>query len=118
MPVSWITLYPQWYIEERQRLQRHYPQFRIDESALAKGVLCSYGELKVMPPGGTVRHPVALRYPEGTPFMVPVVVLLTSLPEIAGDGTLKKPPDIKMFDHRHQMPGGMLCLFQREARAL
>ncbi len=33
MAMSWITLHPQWYIDERHRLARHYPNFRVHEPA-------------------------------------------------------------------------------------
>ena len=29
MTDSWLALYPQWYVAERQALARHYPQFKV-----------------------------------------------------------------------------------------
>jgi len=116
MPISWITLYPQWYLDERRRIEYHYPEFEIDEYALDKGVLRYYGELTVRPSGGASRYPVKLEYPEGTPFMPPIVVPLESMPEFNEHGKLQKSPQARLFDYRHQMPSGALCLFQREVR--
>jgi len=117
MSTSWIAIYPQWYLEERERLARHYPQFRVDDKALRQGRLHCFGELLVRPPGGTVRHPVWLIYPEATPFEMPFVVPLERLPERDSDGSPKEKLQSKLFDHRHQMPGGLLCLFQRDTRS-
>ena len=117
MSTSWITIYPRWYLEERERLVRHYPQFRVDEKALREGRLHYYGELLVRPPGGTVKHPVWLIYPQATPFEMPVVVPLEQLPNFDSEGAVNTQPQPKLFDHRHQMPGGPLCLFQRDTRS-
>lgn len=117
MGLSWITLYPEWYIHERALLSRHYPGFRVDERALGIGHLIAYGELVVRPPGGAKRHPVRIAYPEGTPFEHPIVTPITQLPEWNEDGGVKQSPAEQIFDRRHQMPGGALCLFQRETRA-
>lgn len=117
MSISWITLYPQWYVEEREILARHYPEFRVNERLLAdNGHLVYYGELLVRPPGGTKRYPVVLSYSESSPFELPSVTPLESLPRFTPDGLLEKKPVPKILDHRHQMPGGSLCLFQRETR--
>jgi integrative and conjugative element protein (TIGR02256 family) len=114
--MSWITLYPQWYVEERGRMAHHYPEFWVDEACLTAGELIYYGELVVRPTGGTVKHPVQMRYPEGTPFEPPVVVPLRFLPETNGGKRNRQVP--QMLDHRHQMPHGALCLFQRGTRAV
>lgn len=117
MSISWITLYPQWYVEERETLARLYPQFQVHERLLAsEGQLCYYGEVLVRPPGGTIRYPVVLNYPEGSPFELPLVTPLESLPKFNPNGSLKEKPIPKLLDHRHQMPNGSLCLFQRETR--
>lgn len=117
MAMSWITLYPQWYVDERQRMECHYPEFWVDEAALAAGQLIYYGELVVRPTRGVVKHPVRVLYPEGTPFEPPVVVPLRILPK-AKDGEKIGQVHVQMLDHRHQMPNGALCLFQRETRAV
>ena len=116
MTASWITLFPQWYVSEREALTRHYPHFTIIESELKRGRLVLFGELEVRPPGGTVKHPVILEYPEATPFEKPIVTPLVSLPELDETGKLKVKPVARFFDHRHQMPSGLICLFQREAK--
>lgn len=117
MKGSWITLYPQWYAQERESLGRHYPGFKIHEPALENGRLLFYGVLQVRPPGGTVEHPVLLEYPASTPFEKPLIVPLKSLPELDDNGDFRSKLEAVFFDHRHQMPNGMLCLFQRETRS-
>ena len=116
MTASWITLFPQWYAREREALARHYPQFEPLELALDDGKLLFFGELEVRPPGGTVKHAVILEYPEGTPFEKPVVTPLVAMPELDETGKFKAELNVRFFDHRHQMPRGQLCLFQRETR--
>lgn len=113
---SWITLYPDWYVSERNAIQRAYPDLRADEAALRNGVLWYFGELVVRPPGGAKRHSVAMLYPAGTPYELPIVLPLESLPEFDETGVLSRMPGARVFDRRHQMPGGGLCLFQRETR--
>lgn len=117
IPPSWITLYPQWYAEERQRLARHFPGFRPDEERLRDGRLILYGELLVRPPGGTHRHPVALIYPAATPYEQPRVLPLETLPSMNENGAIGDKLAKKQYDYRYQMPDGALCLFQRETRA-
>jgi integrative and conjugative element protein (TIGR02256 family) len=116
MPPSWITLHPQWYVEERQLLARHYRDFRVDAGRLAAGNLVLYGELLVRGCGGTMRYPVKLAYSDTTPYEQPVIKPLEHLPEFDADGRVAQEPPVRMMDHRHQMPGGALCLFQRETR--
>ena len=112
MSLTWITLYPRYYVDERRLLALHYPQLEVDESLLQEGHLVLYGPLKIRPPGGTTTVPISLIYPEGTPFEPPTILPLICLPEPG------KKPRPKLFDYRHQMPGGALCLFQRETRLL
>ncbi len=116
MSTSWITLYPQWFISERNLVAQNYPKFRVDERLLSKGKLCYYGELCVRPSGGTKRHPVRFCYPDATPFELPVIVPVESLPEFDDAGQVKDHPKPIFFDRRHQMPSGAICLFQRETR--
>lgn len=116
MNTSWITLYPQWYVSERNLIARSYPHFRVDEGLLDKGTLCYYGELIVRPSGGARRHPVQLHYPQATPFELPIVTPLKALPEFDDKGVVNKRPIAEFYDRRHQMPRGALCLFQRETR--
>ena len=117
MLLSWITLHPGWYVRERKLLEYHYPVLRIDEHALSNGIFRLYGSLAIRPPGGVKHHPIRLLYPNAFPYEYPIVTPLSSEPEWTKDGRLEKEPDPKWFDHRHQMPGGNLCLFQRETRA-
>lgn len=114
--VNWITLYPEWYITERNIVSRDYPEFQVDEKLLKKGILCFYGELVVRPSDGAKRHPVCVVYPNSTPFESPRVFPVQSLPEIDEFGAAKDQPEPEYFDRRHQMVGGSLCLFQRETR--
>jgi integrative and conjugative element protein (TIGR02256 family) len=116
MTDSWLALYPQWYVAERQALARHYPQFNVYAPALDACDLVLFGELEIRPPGGTVRHPVILQYPAAAPFEKPILFPLQSLPEVDPAGRFKAKPALAFFDHRHQMPDGQLCLFQREMR--
>ena len=57
-----------------------------------------------------------LQYPAAAPFEKPIVFPLQSLPEVDPAGRFKGKPALAFFDHRHQMPDGQLCLFQREMR--
>lgn len=116
MDLSWITLYPSWYLEERKRLGAHYPSFQLDEGQLSKGTLVYYGELLARPKGGSKRHPVILIYPESTPFEVPQVVPIQSLPDFGPEKSAREKVIPRLLDHRHQMPDGSLCLFQRRTR--
>ena len=113
---NWITLFPDWYVSERNAIARSYPGFRVDEGLLRQGKLRYYGELIVRPPGGAVRHAVSMTYPSASPYEPPVVAPLERLPEFDEKGGAKEQPKAKVFDRRHQMPGGALCLFQRETR--
>lgn len=117
MTLSWITLYPQWYVDERRLLAERYPQFTAAERLLKAGKLWLFGELQVRVRGGTRRHPVMLMYPAGTPYEKPVVVPLQRLPEFNEQGETSSDLTPEFFDRRHQMPDGALCLFQRETRA-
>ena len=111
---SWIALHPQWFLHELELLARHYPSFHLDEKQLDRGSLVLFGELKVRPPGGAKSYPVAVFYPEGTPFEHPIVFPISRLPDLEAKESPKFEP--QFFDRRHQMPEGNLCLFQRESR--
>ncbi len=113
--VSWIALHPQWFMRELELLERHYPRFIVDERRLDTGVLLLWGTLTVRPPGGAHSYPVAVFYPEGTPFEHPWVIPLEAMPELDGAELPKIAP--QFYDRRHQMPSGNLCLFQRETRS-
>lgn len=113
---NWISLYPQWYINERNSISRSYPDFRVDEGLLKEGILCYFGELKIRISGGTNRQAIQLLFPDSTPYELPVVIPIESLPEFDDNGRVTKSPKEVFFDQRHQMTTGALCLFQRETR--
>ncbi|MFB3880986.1 MAG: ThiF family adenylyltransferase [Armatimonadota bacterium] len=117
MRLSWISLHPEWYESERQRLNRHYPDLQVDEDELGEGRLALYGEMVVRPRGGPKAYPIALIYPPGTPFEHPFVAPLQALPARDQGGSFAKPLRPQFHDRRHQMAGGGLCLFQRETRS-
>ena len=114
--MSWIALHPEVYVSERRMLERHYPDLRVDEVGLAEGRLVVYGEIVVRPPGGSKTHPICLHYPSAFPFEYPIVIPLECNPDWDEHGGVKGRPQPKFLDHRHQMPRGNLCLFQRETR--
>ena len=116
MASNWITLYPQWFLSEQNAIASEYPDFRIDQGALRGGILCYYGELIVRPSSGTKRHAIRLTYPEGSPYELPIVTPLKSMPEFNDSGGIDAVPNAVFFNRRHQMSGGSLCLFQRETR--
>ncbi len=115
--MNWITLFPEWYLEERNAIKKHYPHFVLDRHQLDRECLIYYGELAARPPGGTKKHPVILVYPEATPFEPPRVILIETLPITKSNGQYERSLP-RMYDYRHQMPDGSLCLFQRETRSL
>lgn len=98
-------------------MARLYPQFRTDEGRLRDDVLELYGELVVRPAGGARRFPVALFYSHATPYEKPIVVPLQAMPEFREGRADPTTVKASHLDHRHQMPNGALCLFQRETRA-
>ncbi|GAI94878.1 unnamed protein product, partial [marine sediment metagenome] len=118
MVMSWINLYPDWYILERQSIEIHYPQFKVYDKGLETGNLLYFGELVVRPSGGAVRQPVIMEYPNSFPFQPPKVIPVDALPSIGTNGEISHKPQIHHFDMRHQMPDGSLCLFQRETRLI
>lgn len=118
MSISWISLYPDWYIQETTLLHKHYPHFKIDQNRLQNGQLIIYGNLVVRPPGGAKEYPIRLQYPAATPYEHPRVTPIESLPEWTDNGTIVREVKAKMLDHRHQMPAGNLCLFQHETRSI
>lgn len=118
MEPSWIAQHPDWYASELALLARYYPDFRIDPEYLEVGALVVYVEVVVRRPGGAHRQPLRVVYPEATPYEQPAVVPLKSAPRWAADDSLVgAAPEPEFFSARHQMPGGNLCLFERETRA-
>ncbi len=113
---AWYTRHPQWFAAELAALQRNYPKFVLDEGSLLNGHVSVYGELVIRPPGGAKRFPVRLDFPSNSPYAFPVVTPIESMPTFDGSNAATSFPNARMFDHRHQMPGGSLCLFQYETR--
>jgi integrative and conjugative element protein (TIGR02256 family) len=113
---GWYTRYPQWFAAEIKALRRVFPQFRLDEGPLHEGNVVLYGELVVRPSGGAKRHAVKIVFPDNSPYAFPIVFPIEEMPFFDQYGAARSNPKPKMFDHRHQMPSGALCLFQYETR--
>lgn len=113
---GWYTRHPQWFNDELDDLKRAYPGFRLDEGCLRNGTVVVYGELVIRPAGGARRHAVRVVFPSNSPYAFPSVTPIEAMPSFSDDGAAESWPDPEMFDHRHQMPGGSLCLFQYETR--
>jgi len=113
---SWYTRHPQWFAAELEALRRAYPRFILDERMLHEGMVVLYGELIVRPPGGSKRHPMRVLFPSNSPYAFPSVTPIQSMPTFDEYGVAQSHPDAEIFDHRHQMPDGALCLFQYETR--
>ncbi len=118
MIMSWINLYPDWYITERQNVETHYPQFWVHEKALETGTLLYFGELVFRPSSGAIKQPVMMIYPSSFPFRPPIVIPIDVLPKIGASGKVSNKFKTRMFDQRHQMQDGSLCLFQLETRLI
>ncbi len=117
MAPSWITLHPRHYADECQSLAYHYPDLQVNEELLQRRVLALCGDLIVRPPGGAKRYPIVLLYPSGTPYEHPAVIAVEALPKTNDvPGFMESMRRPKLLDHRHQMPDGSLCLFQRDTR--
>ncbi len=120
MATSWISLHPGWYLRERSRLARRFPEFRISEVELERGNLALCGELTVNAGDQVHRFPVLLRYPPATPYSPPVVTPLRALPTEPGwtaDTVLTRTNVRRMPSghRRHQMSDGALCLVEAES---
>ncbi|MBN8600333.1 MAG: ThiF family adenylyltransferase [Planctomycetes bacterium] len=113
---AWYTRHPQWFAAELAALKRNYPKFVLDEGSLLNGHVSVYGELVIRPQGGAKRFPVRVDFPSNSPYAFPVVTPLESMPTFDGNNAAISFPKARMFDHRHQMPAGSLCLFQYETR--
>ena len=83
---------------------------------LNDGAVLLYGELIVRPPGGARRHAVRVVFPPNSPYAFPSVIPIKAMPVFDRVGVAESHPDVQIFDHRHQMPNGALCLFQYETR--
>jgi integrative and conjugative element protein (TIGR02256 family) len=114
--VKWFELDPWALRREQSYLAKNFPDFKLDERALDRGVVRFFGTIKVRPKGGTKRYPVKLVYPDSMPYDVPVVVPLAGAAEWDEFGSLANEPGPKFYSFRHQMPTGGLCLFQGDPR--
>ncbi|MBI1349459.1 hypothetical protein GC163_24605 [bacterium] len=113
---GWYTRHPQWFVAELEALRRVYPRFSMDEGMLHNGIVVLYGELVVRPPGGARRHAVQVVFSNDSPYAFPAVFPIQALPTFNDDGAAQQIRKPTIFDHRHQMPNGALCLFQYETR--
>jgi integrative and conjugative element protein (TIGR02256 family) len=113
---GWYVRHPQWFVAELEKLRRAYPRFILDEGMLHQGVVVIYGELVVRPPGGSIRHAVRVLFPGNSPYSFPCVTPVQAMPIFDEHGVAQSIPDAKIFDYRHQMPDGSLCLFRYETR--
>lgn len=113
---GWYTRHPHWFAAEIKVLARVYPQFRLDEGALYAGNVILYGELVVRPQGGSKRYAVRVIFPDNSPYAFPTVTPIQAMPAFDESGAARSRPEAQIFDHRHQMPNGALCLFQYETR--
>ncbi len=113
---AWYTRHPQWFAAELAALHRNYPKFVLDEGSLLDGLVSIYGELVIRPAGGAKRFPVRVDFPSNSPYAFPVVTPIECMPTFNGSNAALAYPQPQMFDHRHQMPSGSLCLFQYETR--
>lgn len=110
--LSWITLYPDLYREERRLIEKQYHDLKLCTSLLEAGVLAYHGEVAVHGSGGITKHKVLLRYPLLFPYRVPMLYPLETVPE-------KEPhpdwqPNPLLLSARHQMPDGNLCLVEAD----
>jgi integrative and conjugative element protein (TIGR02256 family) len=108
--LSWITLYPELYREERRLVEKHYPRMKLCTSLLEGGVLAFHGEIMVHGSGGITKHNVLLLYPSLFPYRVPRLIPVHSLPEDEPHPNSWSNPVI--ISARHQMADGNLCLVE------
>jgi integrative and conjugative element protein (TIGR02256 family) len=108
--ISWITLYPELYREERRLVEKHFSGMRLCASLLEVGELAFHGEIQVRGSGGISRHKVLLQYPAVFPYRPPLVVPVDSLP--GGEPHADWRPKRIIISARHQMADGKLCLVE------
>lgn len=110
--LSWITLYPDLYREERRLVEKHYPDLRLCTSLLEGGALAFHGEIAVHGSGGVTKHKVLLLYPQLFPYRVPMLVPVESVPGDEPHPGWQPAPII--LSARHQMSDGNLCLVEAD----
>lgn len=118
----WFKRHPELYTEIRRQLagNRNYQQ----KVTLRNNLVVSQGDILVRYNGSTHRFPVLIVYPDSTPYALPFVYMLDDqkpLPEslaerishaeFGGVGPLIEP-FVKFYYHRHQSPGGSLCILE------
>jgi len=110
--LSWITLYPELYREERRLVEKHYPGMMLCTSLLEGGVLAFHGEIAVHGSGGITKHKVLLLYPSLFPYRVPMVISVDATPVDEPHPGWQINPVI--LSARHQMADGNLCLVEAD----
>jgi integrative and conjugative element protein (TIGR02256 family) len=110
--LSWITLYPDLYREERRLVEKHYPDLKLCTSLLEGGVLAYHGEIAVHGSGGITKHKILLLYPSLFPYRVPMLLPVKTVPA-------EEPhPNWQLISvilsARHQMSDGNLCLVEAD----
>lgn len=108
--LSWITLYPDLYREERRLIERQYPDLKLCASLLEGGVLAYHGEIAVHGSGGITKHKVLLYYPSLFPYRVPMLYPLEVVPEEEPHPNWRL--NALILSARHQMSDGNLCLVE------
>ena len=107
--ISWISLYPDLYRSERQRVESNYPTLKLCTVALETGVLEYHGELLIRGSRGTARQPILFTYPRTFPYQSPLVRPVASLPDREPHSEKLQPV---LRSARHQMASGVLCLIE------
>jgi integrative and conjugative element protein (TIGR02256 family) len=110
--LSWITLYPDLYREERRLVEKYYPGMMPCASLLEGGVLAFHGEITVHGSGGVTKHKVLLLYPPLYPYRVPLLIPVHSVPANEPHPGWRIDPVI--ISARHQMADGNLCLVEAD----
>jgi integrative and conjugative element protein (TIGR02256 family) len=110
--LSWITLYPELYREERHLIESQYPEMKFCEAAYQRGVLRYHGKIPVHDSDGVTKHNVLLTYSSLFPYRAPVIVPIEELPGEEPHSSWKIR--IIMTSARHQMANGNLCLVETD----
>lgn len=80
-PTGWISIYPWWYADERARIAKRFPDFRVSNADLKEGTLAYKGTIKLDLGSRVELNHVLLYYDEQTPFVMPHLFPLIALPE-------------------------------------
>jgi len=96
--LSWIVLYPELYKRERESIENAYrEELSLDQDELVKkGNLVYSGTITTRTQNGIKHYRIILSYPQDYPSSPPIVKAE------------------EFYSYRHQMPDGVLCLFERE----